>query len=136
MRDHLKLEDLIRAANTGDKKAEERLYEKLFVRFSKVITLELQKYPVLANGVNLDQKTTEICHCAIEEVKKVCSFDKPGSSIIQAMNVLHNVVDTNITNMLADLAKQGNEEAENLLFSIIRNKLMERIITKRGNDAK
>ena len=50
---------LISAANAGDKQAQEEFFSKLSVRFSKLITRELRKYPMLANGVSLDKKEME-----------------------------------------------------------------------------
>ena len=135
MTNQSKLEQLIKAANGGDKKAQEKLFEKLAVRFSTLITLEIRKYPVLVKELNPEKKGDEVSQLAIKEVKTICSFGNPEFSLIQAMNILRNILDTTITNLLAGLAKEGNKEAENILFAIIRKKLMERIILKRGNDA-
>ena len=130
------MKHLISAANAGDQQAQEEFFSKLSVRFSKLITLELRKYPILANGVNLDKKSSEVCQFALREVKKLCPLCNPNFSLMQVMNVLHNVLDTVITNSLVDLSKKGSPEAENQLFKIIRKKLMERIIKKRGRDTK
>ena len=135
MTNQSKLEHLIKAANGGDKEAKKKLFEKLAVRFSKLIALELQKYPILKNQLSSENKSAQVCQFAIKEVKEICSFGNPEFSLIQAMNILRNIVDTTITNLLANLAKEGNQEAENILFSIIRRKLIERIIMKRGNNA-
>ncbi len=128
------MKHLISAANAGDEQAQEEFFSKLAVRFSKLITRELRKHPMLANGVSLDKKSYEVCQYAMSEVKRLCPLCNPNFSLIQVMNVLHNVLDTVITNSLVDLAKKGNSAAENLLFSIIRKKLIERIIKKRGRD--
>jgi len=136
MTDQSRLEYLISAANAGDKAAQEKFFEKLSVRFSKLITLELRKHPVLKSGINIDKRSHEVCQYAIKEVKKLCPFGTPNFSLIPIMNVLHNILDTVITNLLADLAKKGNLEAENQLFSILRKRLMERITMRRGSDAK
>jgi len=129
-------ENLIAAANAGDESAQEEFYSKLSVRFFRVITRELQKYPILKDGINLEQKSQEVCQYAIDEVKKLCPLRNPGFSLMQVMNVLHNILDTVVTNALADLAKRGNKEAENLLFDIIRKKLLERIMRRKGRNAR
>ena len=125
---------LISAANSGDKQAQEEFFTKLSVRFSKLITRELRKYPMLLNGVSLDKKCNEVCQYAMSEVKRLCPICNPNFSLMKVMNVLHNVLDTVVSNSLVALAKKGNMEAENLLFTILRDKLMERIIKKKGRD--
>jgi hypothetical protein len=134
MTDPSEMKHLISAANAGDKKAQEEFFTKLSVRFSKLITRELRKYPMLANGVSIDKKSYEVCQYAVNEVRRLCPLCNPNFSLMQVMTVLHNVLDTVITNSLVDLAKEGNPKAENLLFEILRKRLMERIIKKRGRD--
>jgi len=134
MSDPSEIRHLITTANAGDKQAQEEFFSKLSVRFSKLITRELRKYPMLANGVSLDNKSHEVCQFALSEVKRLCPLCNPNFSLMQVMNVLHNVLDTVITNSMVDLAKKGNQEAENLLFTILRKRLMERIIKKKGRD--
>ena len=129
------MKHLISAANAGDKQAQEEFFLKLSVRFSKLVTRELRKYPMLANGVSLDKKCIEVCQYAISEVKRLCPLCNPNFSLMQVMNVLHNVLDTVITNSMVALAKKGNQKAENVLFAILRKRLMERIIKKRGRDS-
>jgi len=128
------MKHLIAAANAGDKQAQEIFYVKLSVRFSKLITRELRKYPMLAKGVGLDKKRDEVCQYALGEVKRLCPVCNPNFSLMQVMNVLHNILDTLVTNSMAELAKKGNQKAEDLLFAILRKRLMERIIKKRGRD--
>ncbi len=135
MTDQLEIKHLVSAANAGDQQAQEEFFTKLFVRFSNLITLELRKYPMLANGISLNKMSNEICQFAIQEVRRLCPLCDPDFSLMQVMSVLHNVLDTVITNTLADLAKKGNRKAENKLFEIIRKKLMERVIKKRGIDS-
>ncbi len=132
MADPSEIRHLISAANAGDKEAQEEFFAKLSVRFSKLITRELQKYPMLANGISLDKKSHEVCQYAMSEVKILCPLCNPNFSLMQVMNVLHNVLDTIITNSMVALAKKGNREAENLLFMILRKRLIERIIKKRN----
>jgi len=134
MSEPVEIKHLISVASAGDQQAQEEFFSKLSVRFSRLITLELRKYPMLANGVSLNKRSDEVCQYAIEEVRRLCPLCNPNFSLMQVMNVLHNVLDTVITNSLADLAKKGNPRAENLLFEIIRKKLLERIMKKRGRD--
>ncbi len=135
MINHSKLEHLICAAKTGDKKAQEDFFKNLTVRFSALITRELRSYPILTNYINLDEKSQEVCHHAINEVKKLCPLSNSNFSIVQAGNVLHNILDTFVTNALVELAKKGDKEAEELLFSILRKKLIERITKKRWGES-
>ncbi|MCU0645554.1 MAG: hypothetical protein MUC94_15020 [bacterium] len=130
------LEDLIRAARSGDQNAEELFFSKLRVRFFKLITLELQKNPVIVKRIDLEIEAEQICQFALSELKKLYPVNSSTFSLILAINVLHNVVDGAIANILAELAKQGDEEAENLLFSMIRQKLVERINRKRWRTGK
>jgi|GEM_PF-3124643 len=134
MSESLEIKHLVSSASAGDQQAQEEFFSKLSVRFSKLITLELRKYPMLANGVSLDKKSDEVCQYAIEEVRRLCPLCNPNFSLMQVMKVLHNVLDTIITNSMVALAKKGDREAENVLFAILRKKLMERIIKKRGRD--
>lgn len=129
------LEELIIAARSGDQNAETLFYIKLHVRFSNLVTRELRKYPMVGKRIDLENEAEQICQFALSEVKKLFPINSSKFSLIVAINVLHNVVDGSIANMLADLAKQGDHEAENLLFSIIRQKLVERINRKRWRTA-
>lgn len=137
---HSTIEELILAARSGDKNAEELFFSKLRVRFCKLITLELQKHAIATKQIDLENEADQISHFAISEVKKLYPVAGPKFSFIVAINVLHNVIDGSIANRLAELAKQGDKEAENLLFSMIRQKLVDRInrkrwrITKNGNE--
>lgn len=126
------MKQLVSAAVAGDAKAQKEFYQKLSVRFSKLIALELRKYPILINELDHEEMTEEIGRNAIEEVKKWCPLCKPNFSMVQVMNVLHHVLDTCITNWLAAIAKRGNKEAEYLLLTILRDKLIERAAKKRG----
>ncbi|HEX9971211.1 MAG TPA: hypothetical protein VGD14_03995 [bacterium] len=130
------LEELILAAKSGNGEAEELFFSKLGVRFSNLVTLELRKYPVVSKRIDLEIEGEQICQLALGELKKLYPVNSSTFSLILAINVLHNVVDGAIANILADLAKQGDEEAENLLFSIIRQKLVERINRKRWRTTK
>lgn len=129
-------EALILAAKSGDHDAEQLTFSKLYVRFFKLVSLELRKNQVIAQHIDLEHETKQICDFAITEVKKLYPVSSPAFSLIAAINVLHNVVDGAIANMLADLAKHGNDEAENQLFSMIRQKLIERINRKRWRTSK
>ncbi|UCE04554.1 MAG: hypothetical protein JSW07_13095 [bacterium] len=131
MNSQSKIEDLISAARDGDKNAEEEFFAKLTVRFSTFITRELRNYPILINGINLDERSREVCQVAIKEVKRVCPLSTSKFTMVKAINVLHNVVETFVTNSLVSLAKKGDTKAEDALFSILRKRLMERITKKR-----
>ena len=130
-----KIEQLITKAKAGDKRAEEEFFTYLSVRFLALITRELRNNPIIANGINLDDKSREICQFAIDDVKKLCPLNSPKFSIIQAGNILRNVLDTFVTNTLVELAKEGNSEAEKRRVSILREKLMERITKKRWGES-
>lgn len=129
------MKQLVSAAVAGDAEAQREFYQKLSVRFSKLIALELRKYPILIDEFDHEVMTDEICRCAIQEVQKWCPLSKPNFSLVQVMNVLHHVLDTCITNSLAAIAKRGNKEAEYLLLTILRGKLIERAAKKRGKNS-
>ena len=127
MQNQTKTIDILRAARAGDKTAEQEIIAKLTVRFSSLVTCQLQKYPVLTKWIDIEDKSQKICQDALAKIRKLCP---PGSSrwkLARAVSVLQNVLDDFITNSLTDLAKQGDAEAENLLFFIIREKLVEQI---------
>jgi hypothetical protein len=130
------LEELIRAARSGDQNAEALFFSKLRVRFFKLITLELQKNPVIVKRIDLEIEAEQICQFAFSELKKLYPVNSSTFTLILAINVLHNVIDGAVANILAELAKQGDSEAENLLFSMIRQKLVERINRKRWRTGK
>ncbi len=124
------IEELIIAAKAGNKTAEAKFFSKLTVRFSALVKRELQGNPILIKRVNTEEKSLEVCQNAIAEVKRLYPLSSTKWSLRRAVNVLHNIVDDFITNSLTDFAKNGDAEAENLLFIIIRKKLMERIAIK------
>ncbi len=128
------MQQLVRGAMAGNSWAQQEFFNKLSVRFSRLIALELRKYPVLTNEAEFDERVEEICRLAIEEVKKWCPLCSDNFSFVQISNVLRNVLETYITNWLTKLAKTDNLEAESLLFSILRKKLMERASKKRGKE--
>ncbi len=130
------IQQLVSSAVAGNAQSQEEFFKKLSVRFTKLIALELRKYPILTDEADLAEKTDEICRYAIQEVQKWCPLCDPNFSLVRVMNVLHNVLDTCITNWLANISKSGNKEAEYLLFMILRKKLLERVSRKRGKDSK
>lgn len=130
MKNPTKIEDLIQAAKRGDKMAEAEFFEKLFVRFLSIVTRKLKKCSILKNRINLDEKSREICQCAVDKVKALYPFNNPQWSLMSAMSVLQNVLDGFIIETLTDMAKKGDSKAENWLFAIIRKKLMERVKSK------
>lgn len=125
----------VSSAVAGNAQAQEEFFKKLSVRFSKLIALELRKYRILKNEPDFAEKTDEICRCAIQEVQKWSPLSDHNFSMIKVMNILHNVLDTCITNWLVKITKSGNKEAEHLLFMILRKKLLERVARKRGKDS-
>lgn len=119
--------EILRAARAGDKTAEQEIIARLAVRFSSLITCQLQKYPVLTKWIDIEDKSQKICQDALVKIRKLYP---PGSSkwkLARVVSVLQNVLDDFITNSLTHLAKQGDAEAENLLFFIIREKLVEQV---------
>lgn len=128
------IEELIIAARNGNKQAEEEFFSKLTVRFLSVITREIRNYSSLTKQLNVAEESNAICDFAISEVKRLFPIGHPRFSIVWAVNVLHNVIDNFITNSLVDIAKEGDPDAEDQLFSLIRKKLMERINRKRWSE--
>jgi hypothetical protein len=128
------IEDLIITARNGNKQAEEEFFSKLTVRFLSVITREIRNYSSLTKRINVAEESDAICDFAISEVRRLFPINHPKFSIMWAVNVLHNVVDNFVTNLLVDIAKDGDPEAEDQLFSLIRKKLLERINRKRWRE--
>ena len=128
------IEDLIITARNGNKQAEEEFFSKLTVRFLSVITREIRNYSSLTKRINVAEESDAICDFAISEVRRLFPINHPKFSIVWAVNVLHNVVDNFVTNLLVDIAKDGDPEAEDQLFSLIRKKLLERINRKRWRE--
>lgn len=131
MREKIKTEDLIRDARSGDETAKNLFYSNLTERFFQIVTCEIGKYPFLQKEItHLEGTIQEICHEAIEEIKRLCPIDGARWSLIRAMHILHNITEDFIMNILFNHARKGNLEAENQLFSIIRDKLMQWIDSK------
>lgn len=131
MENQFKLESLIKSAKAGNKTAEAKFFSKLAVRFLVLVKRELQKNPIFSKQLNVEQKSSEVCRNAINEIKNNYPLTSAEWSLKRAITILHNIIDDFVTNTLTDFAKNGDKKAENLLFLIIRNKLMERITTKR-----
>lgn len=131
MKSQIELENLIRTARAGDERAKAEIYTKLFERFSPIVTQQLLKYPILANRMNIEEKTYELCQKAIDEIKKLYPIMNSTWKLTRAMKLLRCILDSIIIDLLADFAKNGDSEAENLLFFILEQKLKERIIRKR-----
>jgi hypothetical protein len=127
MKNQTEIEDLIRAARAGNEKAKADFFSKLDERFFLLVTRKLReesKYSILTKRIDIDEKSHKICQDAITEVKRLYSLSNPEWSLVRAVRVLHNILDDFIANSLIDLAKKGNRDAENLLFSILREKLL------------
>ncbi|MDZ7264446.1 MAG: hypothetical protein ONB16_07670 [candidate division KSB1 bacterium] len=125
------LEELIAAARRGDRQAAEKFFIKLAVRFRDIIAREVRSYPLIAERINIIEKSDEVCQLAIDEFRQRYPFSHPGCSLSLAVNVLRQILDNFITNSLADIARrEKHKEAENVLFSVIRKKLVQRLHTK------
>jgi hypothetical protein len=131
MKNQTKIEDIVKAARAGNKTAEDDFFSKLAVRFLSELTCELQKYPILIKSVNIEDTSQEIWQKALTEVKQLFPLSTKKWKLTRAMSVLRNILDDHITNTLTELAKEGNSEAEELLFSIIRKKLIKQVDRRR-----
>ncbi|MBN2030861.1 hypothetical protein JW824_11540 [bacterium] len=130
-KEQIETEALIRNARSGDKSAENLFYSHLIVRFLPVVKCEIGRYSLLEKEVKYrDETIREICEEAIEEIKTLCPIDSAHWSLIRAMHILRNITEDFIMNTLFNLARNGNLEAENQLFSIIRKKLIQWIESK------
>jgi hypothetical protein len=118
-----KTENLFLAARNGKKAAESEILSKLSARFLPIISLTIQKYPVLTLENNLDSKYQEVCQKAVGDVRRLYPIHSDKFTLKHAVIVLHNVLDDYVANRLYQLAKSGNKEAEESLFSLIRKKL-------------
>ncbi len=127
------LENLLRRAKLGDQQAAKKLYEKLAVRFTALIAKELQRYVIIKNAINLEEATAAICRQAIQKVQEICPLNGPHWSLQRVMSILHNQIDDFILNTLTSLAQKGNSAAEELLFRLLRPKLMEHVNKRRDN---
>ncbi len=127
------LENLLRRAKLGDQQAAKKLYEKLAVRFTALIAKELQRYVIIKNAINLEEATAAICRQAIQKVQEICPLNGSYWSLQRVMSILHNHIDDFVLNTLTSLAQQGNPAAEELLFRMLRPKLMEHV-NKRRDD--
>ena len=126
IKDQMKAEDLIRNARSGDKIAEKLFYSNLIIRFLPIVKCEIGRYTPLQKEIkSLEEMSREICQEAIEEIKKLCPIHNAQWSLISAIHILRNITDDFIMNTLVNLARNEDAEAENLLFSIIRKKLMQ-----------
>ena len=130
MRNKLQTENIISSARNGNQNAADEFYALLAERFSPIITRELKKNHFLSKRINSELAVTEICESAISELKESFPINSRKWSLQRAMNVLHNAITDFIANKLTEFAKNGNEEAEKLLFHLLREKLMERVNLK------
>ena len=71
MKSQTKIENIVRAARSDNKTAEDEFFSKLNVRFLSESTCKLQKYPILTNRINFEDMSQEICNDAIKEVKRL-----------------------------------------------------------------
>ena len=131
MKDRIQGEDLIREARSGNETAEKLFYSNLIERFLPIVKCEIERCPLIPKEIGCPEgMSREICRKAIEEIKTLCPVDNDQWSLMRAVHILRNITDDFIMNMLVDLARKGNAEAENLLFTIIRKKLIQWIESK------
>lgn len=131
MDNQLESEKLLSDNLAGNEPAQEKFFLKLSERFLHLIKRKVMGDPRLARRVHCAKIGPEICEKAIAKIKRICPLTDSGWSLKRAINVFHNVVDDHIANSLTELAKKGDSEAENMLFEIIRKKLIERVAFKR-----
>jgi predicted NBD/HSP70 family sugar kinase len=125
------LEQLIAAARSGDRQAEEKFLSKLAVRFRAIIAREVRLFPIIAGRAGIIEQSEEVCQLALAEFRRRYPLSHPECSIAVAANVLRQILDNFIANSLAEIARQeGDRNAENLLFSVIRKKLIQRLNQK------
>ena len=137
MKDQEKVENLLLEARSGNKTAEDKFYSHLTVRFIQIVRCEIERFSILRNEEPyIDKMCHKICQEAIEEIKILCPISHTNWSLIRAVHILHNITDDFIMNNLVSLAKDGNNEAENMLFTILRTKLIQRVETKTWKVAK
>jgi hypothetical protein len=110
-------------ALTGNQLGESEILSKLSARFLPIISLTIKAYPVLLIEDNLDDKCSELCQKAIDNVKRLYPLSTGQFSIKRAVTVLHNLLDDYIANALYQIARSGNRKAEESLFTLIRKKL-------------
>jgi len=131
VKEKMRMEDLLHSARSGNETAENLFYSNLIERFLPIAKCEIERVPVLLKeNKYLEAITIEVCEKAIEEIKTICPVGKVQWSLIRAVHILRNIIDDFILNTLLDLARSGDEEAENILFSILRKKLMQWIESK------
>jgi hypothetical protein len=118
------VEDILQAAQQGDPQANSEIYSELFARFLPIVSLNIQKYTVLTQKVDAEEKCREVCQTAISAIKKLYPLHSKKFSVKRAVAVLHNVIDDFIADALYLLAKEGDRKAEESLFDLLRKKLM------------
>ena len=108
---------------SGEQTAESEIFSKMYARFLPIISLTIKTYPALAKENRFDEKCREVCQKAIADIKRLYPLNSGQFTLKRAVTVLHNLLDDYIANNLYDMAKTGNTEAEESLFSLIRKKL-------------
>jgi len=134
MDNQTEFENLLRSAQTGNESAQTAVYAKLSERFLPLIKRELHEKSIISKRIELGDSCGEICQKAIAEIKRMLPVNNPNWSLKKAINILRNVITDFILGKLLDFAKEGDVAAENLLFCILRNKLLERIYRKRWSN--
>lgn len=124
MKNNQNLESLLLAAKRGDKVAENEVFEILSVRFRQLIPLSLTKHPLIVKHANIEEKSREICDKAIQISREKCFLEWKLWTIDCPLKILESTIDVAIAEILLQLAYQNVENAENRLFSFIRQKLI------------
>lgn len=121
---------MLKKAMRGDKAAEKEILQQLSARFCTVTTHILKTHPILAKH---EQKkhTTQIIEKTIAIIKEKYSPVDGKFNLMSCSIVLRNCIDEFIANELTELARAGNKQAEEALFSLLRDKLMVQINRKR-----
>ena len=112
------------AARTDNKRMESDILSKLYERFLPIVSLNIQAHKVLRKHPDMEEKCREITKIAISEVERLYPLNSNSFSVKRAVYVLHNVVDKFIANTLYEKAKNGESDAEEYLFSLLRKKLI------------
>ncbi len=118
------IELLIKQTKSGNKEAQEELFSKLFARYSFIITRIEQEKNYKKTGLCLD--TLKIWKIIETKLKNEVGNINSKYFYLWSAKVIKNIIDDHIVEFLVKLSKLNNFIAEQKLFSIIRQKLLER----------
>jgi hypothetical protein len=123
MKNEKEIMNLLIKARSGDIQAEEEIFSLLFIRFLPVVEQTIRRVSVLRRLKISDAVITELCREALAKARKIRSIQRNDWSLMRVTNVVLAVVDDFILAELTKLAKNGDEAAENTLFTILNDKL-------------